>query len=390
MLETFRTFIIENVATIGGQFAADAVLLVSTAVGAVVTYFLAKWLLRGLEIVVLRSPSEWDDDLLNERMLRAMAQLAPALTVDWALPAFFTGQSGFPDWLGMLTSLYILWAVIHMITIFIGNLYNALARRDAMKVYAVKGIFQMLKLVTMGVGVVIGLSILLGKEPTAILAAIGASAAVLMLVFKDTILGLVASVQLTANSMLHRGDWIEADKYGVNGEVIDVSLTTVKIRNWDNSVATIPPYTLISDSFRNYQAMRDSGGRRVDRAILIDVNTVRFCTASEIEALAGKGLLDGLEINGAEGVINLQLLRRYLERFISTDSRVNISMLHMVRQLAPTPTGLPLQLYFFTKQTAWKDFEAIQSDILDHVYAIVNEFGLAMFQSPAGTDISRR
>ncbi len=271
--------------------------------------------------------------------------------------------------------------------IFIGNLYKAILRRDNLRVYAVKGVFEMLKLIIIGVGVIIGLSLLIGRSPLAIITALGASAAVLMLVFKDTILGLVASVQLTANKMLHRGDWIMAEKQGVNGEVIDVSLTTIKIRNWDNSVSTIPPYTLVSESFRNYQPMRESGGRRVERAVYIDISTVRFCTSAEIEKLVSAGMLP--EDTDLSLQVNLSLLRVYLERYLSSHPSVNTDMLVMVRQLEPTPSGLPLQLYFFTNTTEWKEFERIQSAIFDHVYAVVGEFGLRIFQTPAGSDLER-
>ena len=210
-----------------------------------------------------------------------------------------------------------------------------------------------------------------------------------MLVFKDTILGLVASIQLTANKMVHRGDWIVDDKHGINGEVLDVSLTTVKVKNWDNSVSTIPPYNLVSESFRNYEPMREDGGRRIDRAIYIDMNTVRFLSADEIEKLRKDGWLDGLDMEEAARTVNLGLLRRYLEHYIAMHPLVNTRMIYMIRQLAPTQAGLPLQLYFFTTRTEWKAFEKVQSDIFDHVYAVVRHFGLSMFQSPAGTDISR-
>ena len=321
--------------------------------------------------------------------MRAASQLAPALTIDWLLPAFFrANEADYVHWIKLLTSFYILWAVVRIVVIFIENLYKAMSKRKRTRPYAVKGIFQMLKLVIIGLGVIIGISMLIGKEPIAILTALGASAAILMLVFKDTILGLVASVQLTANKMLHKGDWIVADKYGANGEVEDVSLTTVKIRNWDNSVSTIPPYMLVSDSFRNYQPMRKSGGRRVERSLYIDVNSVRFCTEAELLELERRGWLDGLPIDRAARQVNLTLLRRYLENYISHHHEVNAAMLHMVRQMQPTPSGLPLQLYFFTHRTGWKDFEHVQADIFDHVYAVIREFGLRVFQAPAGTDIT--
>lgn len=245
----------------------------------------------------------------------------------------------------------------------------------------------MVKLIVIGLGVIIGISILIGRSPVAIITALGASAAILMLVFKDTILGLVASVQLTANNMLHRGDWIVAEKHGANGEVVDVSLTTVKVRNWDNTITTVPPYSLVSESFKNYEPMRVSGGRRVDRAIYIDVNTVRFCTREELSALADEGWLDGLDINMAARTVNMGLLRNYLEHYLVTCDLVNSELTHMVRQLDPTPSGLPLQLYFFTHTTQWEAYEKAQGDIFDHVYAIIGRFGLRIFQTPAGNDL---
>ena len=263
-----------------------------------------------------------------------------------------------------------------------------MSHRKRTQPYAVKGIFQMLKLVMIGIGIIIGISILIGKEPIAILTALGASAAILMLVFKDTILGLVASVQLTANKMLHKGDWIVAEKHGANGEVEDVSLTTVKVRNWDNSISTIPPYALISDSFRNYQPMRRSGGRRVERSIYIDAESIRFCTEAELLELDRRGWLENIPVDRAARQVNLTLLRRYLEKYIARHKDVNPDMLHMVRQMQPTPSGLPLQLYFFTHRTGWKDFEHVQADIFDHVYAVIQEFGLRIFQTPSGTDIA--
>lgn len=368
----------------------DVTVIAGIAVVAAVTYMLTRMVLWGVESVVNRSSTTWDDHLLTPHLMAGVSQLAPALSVSYLLPAFFVDNTGMHHWLKLLTSFYILWAVVRIVTIFIDNVYMALARRDELKMYAVKGIFQMLKLVAIGVGVISALSLLAGKTPLAILTAIGASAAVLMLVFKDTILGLVASVQLTANQMLHKGDWIVAPKHDANGEVIDVSLTTVKVRNWDNSVSTIPPYSLISDSFRNYEAMLRSGGRRVERAINIDLGSVRFCSADELARLRERGFLDGMGVDESARVINVQLFRRYLERYLMGDARVNSDMTCMVRQLEPTQWGLPVQLYFFTRTTVWKEFEHVQADVMDYVYALVNEFGLRVYQAPASEDFRVR
>lgn len=245
----------------------------------------------------------------------------------------------------------------------------------------------MCRLIVVGVGVIITAAILFNRSPVAILTAFGASAAVLMLVFRDTILGLVAGVQLTANRMLHKGDWIICEKAGANGEVVDISLTTVKVRNWDNSIVTIPPYNLISDSFQNYQPMRRSGGRRVSRSIYIDVNSVRFLSEDELAALKADGLVEST----ADRSVNLGLLRRHLQHWLSEQPVVvgkrTRTMFVMVRQLQSTPQGIPLELYFFTSVTDWASYEAVQSDIFDYVYAVVPRFGLRIFQAPSGLDV---
>lgn len=369
-------------------FLSGTVMLVLITLCAVAAYYVTKAVLGIIERMVMRSATEWDDDLLTPRMLRAVSQLAPAIVVSWLLPQCFGDTPGSLRWLDVATSLYILWAIVMIAVIFLDNLYDALSRRQRLKAYAIKGIFQMFKLIVIGIAVVIGLSMLIGRTPIAILTALGASAAILMLVFRDTILGLVASVQLTANNMLRKGDWIVVPKHGANGEVIDVSLTTVKVRNWDNSVTTVPPYSLISDSFQNFEPMQSSGGRRVCRAVYIDVNSVRFCTPQELDMLKERGWLEGEDTADAGRTVNLRLLRGYLDRYIATHPEVNPELTYMVRQLDPTPSGLPLQLYFFTRTTAWKEYERIQSDIFDHVYAVVSLFGLSIFQSPAGRDIA--
>lgn len=389
MLTTIYDFLAEHVTGGGSDIIIVSTLLAITATSAVLCYYVTKIILRLLERLVLRSPTEWDDDLVNMRLLKAISQLAPAICVRWMLPGFFSAHPVAFKWLSSITSLYIVVAVVLIITIFIGNFYQALSRRDRTRPYAVKGIFQMLKLIFICLGAIVGLSIIIGRSPVVIFTALGASAAVLMLVFKDTILGLVASIQLTANKMVQRGDWIVDDKHGINGEVLDVSLTTVKVKNWDNSVSTIPPYNLVSESFRNYDPMRVDGARRIERAFYIDINTVRFLAAAEIEELRSEGFLEGIDTEKATQIVNLGLLRRYLENYLATHPMVNKDMIYMVRQMNPTQAGLPLQLYFFTTITQWKEYEGIQSDIFDHVFAVVNRFGLAIFQSPAGTDLSR-
>lgn len=387
MFENIRSFLLENIQGPYGEQLVTVIILAGIVACAVGVYYLCSWLLRAVERLVAATPTDWDDDMVNPRFLRAVAQLAPAIVVKWMLPGFFGETEEMLEFLSKLTSLYILWAAVRIVTIFISNVYESFLRRPAMKMYAVKGVFQMLKLIAIAVGVIIGISILNGQRPGTILATLGASAAVLSLVFKDTILGFVASIQLTANKMLHRGDWIVVDKAGVNGEVIDITLTSVKVRNWDNSVSTLPPYSLISDSFRNYEPMQSAGARRICRAIYVDVNSVRYCTADELAELERRGWLEGLDIDTAGRVVNLQLFRRYLENFIANHPKVRTDLIYMVRQLDPTPSGLPVELYFFSSVTSWKEFEHIQAEVFDHVYALVALFGLRIFQTPAGSDL---
>ena len=372
----------------GSGVIITLLLVAITACSATLFYYAAKELLLFLEKLIMRSPTQWDDDLITPRFLKALSQLAPAICVRWMLPSFFQEDDSTFRWLSSLTSLYIVAAVVVILVIMIGNLYDAVASREALKRFAVKGIFQMFKIIIISIGVIVGISIILGISPTVVMTSLGASAAVLMLVFKDTILGLVASVQLTGNKMLREGDWIVSDKNNANGEVIDVSLTTIKIRNWDNSISTIPPYSLVTESFRNYEEMRRLGARRVDRSFFIDANSVRFLTPGELSALAAEGWLDEAETAAAR-TVNFGLLRRYLESYLRRHPEVVQNATLMVRQLEPTPSGLPLQLYFFTSLTKWEDFEALQSDISDYVYAVVGRFGLRIFQTPAGNDISR-
>ncbi|MDE6277814.1 MAG: mechanosensitive ion channel family protein [Muribaculaceae bacterium] len=386
MLDYLRHVATEIIPASWPSWLSIVILCAGVALVAVLTYYIAIYFLRIVEKVISRTPTTWDDDLLNRRILRAISQLAPAITVNWLLPALFGHTPQTFNLLSTLTSFYILWAVIHVLTVFVDNLYGAMSRRPKFKAYAVKGFFQMFKIIFIGVGVIIGLSMLIGKTPMTILTALGASAAVLSLVFKDTILGLVASVQLTANHMLHRGDWIIVPGLDANGEVTDISLTTVKVRNWDNSVTTVPPYSLISGPFRNYSPMKEAGARRVDRAIYIDINSVRYLSEEEVDSLAAEGFLSEEERNGGRAV-NLGLMRRYLERLIGGHPLVSSSSTLMVRQLEPTPSGLPVQMYFFITDTNWVAYEHCAAEIMDEIYATVSRFGLRIFQTPAGTDL---
>ena len=279
---------------------------------------------------------------------------------------------------------------IYIIVIFVKlccgvltSLYQISSQAKKTKNHTIQGVFQMLKIVIICIGLIYVTSIIIDKDPTNLLAGLGASAAVLMLVFKDSIMGLVAGVQLSANDMLRPGDWITMDKYGADGMVQDVSLTTVKIQNWDKTITTIPPYALVSESFQNWRGMFDSGGRRIKRSIFIDMNSVAFCNDEQVEKLKKSGLFTGNEKNP----VNLTVFREWLELWLKNHPKVNKGMITMVRQLQPTAQGLPLELYFFFNGTAWVDYEHLQSEVFEYITATLPQFGLKAFQSPTGNDI---
>ncbi|MBL0653761.1 mechanosensitive ion channel [Aeromonas caviae] len=270
-----------------------------------------------------------------------------------------------------------------------------------------RGIFQGVKLVASILVGILMIALLLGKSPLFLFSGLGAMTAVLMLVFKDPILGLVAGIQLSANRMLSVGDWLQMDKYGADGEVTDIGLTTVKVSNWDKTITTIPTYALISDSFKNWQGMTESGGRRIKRSVNIDMTSVRFLTSQEQLQLKQARLLapylsrkeqelssynqqlsDAIScpINGRH-LTNLGTLRAYLDAYLRAHAGIRKDMTLMVRQLAPTTDGLPLEVYCFTATTAWAEYEGIQADIFDHIFAIIEQFHLRLHQSPTGYDM---
>lgn len=394
MFESIKSFLHDNIGTPYADNIITVVILAGIAVAACISFVIARLLARQVTKLVHRSSTHWDDEILNPRMLGAISQLVPALIVNWLLPGFFGNDNGSFQWIRILTSLYILGTYIYIVIVLCDNIFSALKKSDnpAHRKWAVPSFFDTVKVVSIILGVLVCISLLLGRSIVTVLTALGATAGVMMLVFKDTILGFVASVQLTANKMLKEKDWIVAEKYGVNGEVLSINLTTVKVLNWDHSVSTIPPYALVSDSFRNYNEMRSLGARRVARSIYIDMNTVRFCTPDELQRLRKLGFLDGIDGPDSGRTVNLGLLRRYLEHYLATHPQVRYrpgeKWIMMVRQLDPTPSGLPLQLYFFVEITEWKAFEQLQCEIFDHVYAVVGAFGLRIFQTPAGADIT--
>lgn len=352
----------------------------------VADYFCRKIVVPGIRKLTAKTQVTWDDYLFNDAVLDNTCHLIPPIILYVLIPFAFPHEPVALSFILKLCWVYITAVAVKLICSFLTSLYTISSEHKKLRNHPLKGVYQMIKLVVICVGVIIIVSTLIDKDPVNILTGLGASAAILMLVFKDTIMGLVAGVQLSANDMLRPGDWIKMPKYGADGPVMEVTLTTVKVRNWDNTIVTIPPYVLVSDSFQNWRGMRESGGRRVKRSIPIDMNTVRFCTPEQMERFERQGWLEGLERTGKEEV-NLYVFRHYMELYLRRNPRVNTELTLMVRQLQPTPQGLPLELYFFSVNKDWIPYERLQAEVFDHLLAVLPEFGLRVFQSPAGWDV---
>ena len=337
--------------------------------------------------ITRRTQSTWDDMLFNDTLLRDVSRLFPPILVAVFMPVAFAEGHPLLEFLLKVNTIYLVTMVAKLMCSFLSTLYELSNRQDRFRNHPLKGIYQMLKIVVICIALIIIVSVLVDKNPRNVLAALGASAAVLMLVFKDTIMGLVAGVQLSANDMLRPGDWISMPKYGADGDVLEVTLTTVKVQNWDKTITTIPPYALVSDSFQNWRGMRESGGRRVKRSVYIDMRSISFCTEEQMTEFESKGWLEGIERED-KFVVNLHVFRNYLEGYLRHHHRVNQDMMIMVRQLQPTAQGLPLELYFFSDGTDWVPYENLQAEVFEHVFAVLPTFGLRVFQSPMGIDFS--
>ena len=325
----------------------------------------------------------WDDILLNNDTITNLCRLVPGIIANIVLPFILEAESSVLLFCLKLCKAYVAIIGVGLLCTIFTSLYKLSNESEKTKDHTLQGVFQMLKIVVISIGAIIVVSIFFDKDPSNLLAGLGASAAILMLVFKDSILGLVAGIQLSANDMLRPGDWITMPKYDADGFVIDVTLTTVKVQNWDKTITTIPPYALVSDSFQNWRGMFSSGGRRIKRSIFIDTNSITFCEGELRDKLIKKGVINA---DDNKQYVNLTLFREWLENWLHNHPAINKEMILLVRQLQPTVQGLPLELYFFSSDTAWIAYEHLQAEIFEYLFAVLPEYGLKAFQSPAGTD----
>jgi miniconductance mechanosensitive channel len=364
---------------------------------AIVLILLFSWLLDllcrrviipAVKKVVDKTKADWDDILFSNAVVGRLCHIVPAAVINGLLPLAFFDKPLIFSALTKVTEIYLIIAILRFLLSLVRSLYLISENKGADRNRPMKGVFQMIQVIVICVGVILVFSVLFGKSPVDLLVGLGAAATVLMLIFKDTIVGLVSGVQLSANDMLRKGDWIAMPKHGVDGRVEEVNLTTVKVRNWDKTIYTIPPYTLVSESFQNWRGMEaDSQGRRVKRHLKLDMNSVRFCTPDELRKYSKEGLVSDEEMQS--GVANSTVFRRYLMRYLASLPTVNSDMTLMVRQLQPTEYGLPIELYFFTASKVWAKHETDQADIFDYIIAVLPKFGLKVFQSPSGADFKK-
>lgn len=368
----------------------------------IANFITKKVVIRIITHYVKNNRVQWDNIMLEKKVFHKLSHIVPAIII-------YYFSTTFPTYQHLIQKGAIAYLIIVSIMVMdsLLNAVNDIYRTyEVSKVKPIKGYIQVVKIIIGIIGVIIVIATFIGESPFILLSGIGALSAVIMLIFKDSILGLVAGVQLTANDMVRVGDWIEMPKYDADGDVIDISLNTVKVQNWDKTITTIPSYALISDSFKNWRGMQASGGRRIKRAIYIDTNTITFCNDEMIEKFKNIHFLTDYIINrqneieaynikheinrdnkvNGRALTNVGVFRAYITNYLENHNGLNHDMGLMVRQLAPSEYGLPIEIYVFTNDTRWAVYETIQSDIFDHLFAVAPEFELRVFQNPTGND----
>lgn len=344
--------------------------------------------------IVAHTETKIDDYFLNRKVLRAVCRVLPGILFYLFLPFCNTGMlsnasAHLYKLLVIASEIYITVTLALLITAFLSNIISFTTEESEGKNHHLVGIVQFLKIIVYGMGVIVIIAILSQRDPINLIAGLGAAATVLMLVFRDSILGLVAGIQLSANDMLKPGDWVTIDKLGINGTVERVSLTTVKIRNFDNTISTVPPYTLVSDSFQNWEGMFRTGVRRVKRTLYIDVESIGFCDEAQLERLQAQKFLSEEDLKKEQRPVNLTLFRNYVERSLRQNEQVSQAYWVLARQLDTTPNGLPVEFWFYLRETEFVAYEHIASETFEQLIATLPAFGLRLFQYPTSFCLPR-
>ncbi|MDM5326248.1 mechanosensitive ion channel family protein [Neobacillus sp. CF12] len=385
------------------DFLAVMILILFIGILCIVTNFITKKVvLRVITHIITNNKIEWDNVLLERKVFHRLSHIVPAIIV-------YYFSSTFPDFQSVIEKgavIYIIIVGLMVTNSFLEAFNDIYLTFEISKIKPIKGYIQVIQISIFILGGIVIIANLMGESPFILLSGIGALSAVLLLVFKDSLLGLVAGIQLAANDMVRVGDWIEMPKYDADGDIIDISLNTVKVQNFDKTITTIPSYALISDSFKNWRGMQVSGGRRIKRSLFIDTKSIKFCTEEMIEKFKTIQYLSEYitskeqeiaeyntrhEINldnpvNGRALTNIGVFRAYMNYYLQHHPGISQEMTLLVRQLAPTENGLPLEIYAFTNDIRWDVYESIQSDIFDHLFAVAPEFELLIFQNPSGND----
>ena len=400
----YKQLINYGVDPIFAEYLSVALMITFIVLICIIANFITKKIvIRLITHIVNNNKLQWDNILLEKKVFHKLSHVVPAIIIYYFAQAFLTYQSFIEK--GAIT--YIILVGLSVLSSLLNAVHDIYQSFEVSKVRPIKGYIQVVKIIVFVLGIILVIANLIGESPLIILSGLGALSAVLLLVFKDSLLGLVAGIQLTSNDMVRVGDWIEMPKYGADGDVIDLSLNTVKVQNFDKTITTIPSYALISDSFINWRGMQATGGRRIKRSLFIDTTSISFCSKDMIEEFRNIHYLSDYidtrqreiadyniknrinisnQVNG-RSLTNIGVFRAYISNYIKNHPGIHKEMTTMVRQLAPSEHGLPIEIYAFSNDVNWAVYESIQSDIFDHLLAVAPEFGLRLFQNPTGYDL---
>lgn len=361
------------------QFIAFALIL---AVAFLADALCRKILLKVVAQLVKKTKATWDDIVFDRKVMVHLSRMVAPVIIYLFVPlAFVEVGSSAMDFIRRICLIYIIITFLSFVNSFLKAVYSVYSEKEQFRDRPLKGMLQTMQVILWLVGGIVVVGELIGRDPLSLLAGLGASAAILMLVFKDSILGFVAGIQLSANDMVRPGDWITLPSGAANGTVQEITLNTVKIQNFDNTISTVPPYTLVSSPFQNWRGMKDSGGRRVMKNITLDLTTLQFCTPEMLDRYR-KEIPLMADYQPEEGVVptNSQVYRVYIERYLCSLPVVNQDLDLIISQKEATMYGVPIQVYFFSRNKVWKEYERIQSDIFDHLLAMVPKFDLKVYQ----------
>lgn len=415
MFESYIHFFNNLLSKIGlndrlSSFIAEAISFITLLLVAIFIYYAVTYLIKKtLNVIIEKSPSKRDDLFLKNKVFRRLCLLIPAYLIRYNIEAALPSYPIVTSTIILFTKIYEVFVYSRVLDGILTTLNDIYDTYEISKSKPIKGFIQVLKTIIYIVCFLLIIAILTHKQLSNILIGLGTLSAVLMLVFKDPILGFVGGLQLTINDMLRIGDWIVMEKSKADGEVLEIGLTTVKVQNWDMTITTIPTYTLISDSFTNWRGMANSGGRRIARSFVIDIDTIKFCTPEmlerykkfqlvknyiiekekEVEEYNKLNNIDSSNLVNGRRQTNIGIFRAYLTRYLENCPYINKDMTFMVRQLAPTEYGIPIQIYAFSSNKEWIKYENIQSDIFDHVFAVVTMFDLKIYQKPSSNTLEK-